>query len=192
MVAQIGLSAGEQGGVVGPSRTEDGPGSVFARAGEWFVLHTRTHQEKALGLALGARGVGYFLPMHRAVRFQGRRKLVVDTPLFSNYLFLKGSLEDAYAADRTGRVANILRCPDQARMEWELGNVWRALAGNADLQPYPYLKQGLLAEVRSGPFRGVQGLIQERGKGDRLVLQIQTLGRAVSFEVDGSLLDVVR
>ena len=191
MVAQFGLSAGERGRVVAPLIAEDASESAFARGGEWFVLHTRTHQERALSQTLSGRGIACFLPLQKAVRFQGRRKVSVQTPLFANYLFLNGSLEDAYTADRTGRVANILRCPDQAQIGWELESLRRALAGEADFQPYPYLREGVRVEVRSGPFRGVQGWVEHRGKAGRLILRIETLGRAVSFEVDASLLDVV-
>jgi transcription antitermination factor NusG len=47
----------------------------------------------------------------------------------------------------------------------------------------------LRVEVRSGPFRGLQGVIEEVGRNDRLILQVQTLGRAVCLEIDGALLD---
>ena len=42
--------------------------------------------------------------------------------------------------------------------------------------------------MTSGPFRGVQGVIENWTKGDRLVLQIDALGRAASLEIDASLL----
>jgi hypothetical protein len=34
-------------------------------------------------------------------------------------------------------------------------------------------------------------VIEERGRKNRLILQIETLGQAVSVEIDGSLLDVI-
>jgi transcription termination/antitermination protein NusG len=163
----------------------------FLRAGDWFVLHTRGRQEKALAADLDFKRIPYFLPVRREVRFYGKRKCFVDTPLFSSYLFIKGSLEDAYAADRTKRVANILRCPDQKKITWELANINLALLANASLSLYPRFVRGIRVEVRSGPFRGIQGIIEDRAKGDRLILQVEILGRAVSFEVDGSLLDVI-
>jgi transcription antitermination factor NusG len=60
------------------------------------------------------------------------------------------------------------------------------------LDPYPFLKEGILVEVRSGPFRGMQGWIDARLKQDRIILQVDTLGRAVSLEIDAGLLDPVR
>jgi transcription antitermination factor NusG len=46
-------------------------------------------------------------------------------------------------------------------------------------------------EVRSGPFRGLQGIIEGRTPKDRMLLQVDILGQAVSVEIDGSLLDVI-
>jgi transcription antitermination factor NusG len=46
-------------------------------------------------------------------------------------------------------------------------------------------------EVRSGPFQGLQGVVEGRCANGRLVLQVETLGRAVSLEIDGALLDVL-
>jgi hypothetical protein len=49
----------------------------------------------------------------------------------------------------------------------------------------------MCVEVRSGPLRGVQGLIETRLGVSRLILQVQMLGQAVVLEVDGALLEPV-
>jgi transcription antitermination factor NusG len=94
-------------------------------------------------------------------------------------------------ADRTKRVANIIRCPDQQRINWELININLALLQDLPLVLYPFLVKGARIQVRAGPFRGLQCLIEGRTKGNRLILQVETLGRALCVEIDGSLLDVI-
>jgi transcription antitermination factor NusG len=165
--------------------------SPFDHPGLWFVLHTKSRQEKALALDLTHRQIAHFLPLRREIRYHGKRKCVVEAPLFSNYLFVKGFPEDTFIADRTKRVANIIRCPDQQKIASELHNINLALLQGAPLSLYPALVKGIRVEVRAGPFRGIQGIIEDRAKGNRLILKVETLGRAVSFEVDGSLLDVI-
>jgi transcription antitermination factor NusG len=160
--------------------------------GDWHVLQTRSRQEKILARDLAAMKIPHFLPLIQQPRYYGKRKVSVEVPLFSGYLFLRGSLDQVYQADRTGRVAQIIYVADQTQINWELQNLHIALAEDAQLDPYPYLKEGLRVEIRSGPFRGMQGLIDTRLKQDRLILQVNLLGRAVSVEVDASLLDVVR
>ena len=157
-------------------------------APQWFVLHTRARQEKAVAHYLAQRRIEHFLPLSEQVRYYGRRKLRVELPVFPGYVFLRGSAEQAYEADRTRRLAQIIRVRDQQRIAWELSNIRLALEREAVLEPYPYLKQGIRVEVRSGPMKGLQGVIEAR-HADRLVLQVDMLGQAVSVEVDGSLLE---
>ena len=159
--------------------------------GTWFVLHTKSRQEKAIADDLAARRIGCFLPLVRQVRYYGQRKAAVDEPLFPGYVFLRGQIEEAYEADRTKRIANIIRVSDQDRMNWELKNLYIALKSQAPLDPFPYLKKGMRVEVRSGPFRGLQGLVDDRRTLDRIILQVDMLGRGVSLEVDGALLEPV-
>src|SRR5918999_4935441 len=96
-----------------------GPGEstkIITRGGQsqasWHVLHTMSRQEKSLSRDLAAVNVPHYLPLVRQVRYYGKRKAVVEEPLFPGYVFLLGSLDDAYVADRTKRVANIIRVTD--------------------------------------------------------------------------------
>lgn len=163
----------------------------FAIAQQWHVLHTRSRQEKAVAGHLDARGVHHFLPTVNQVRFHGKRKVTAELPLFPGYVFLWGSREDAFSADRNGRLVSIVAVPDQQRLDWELANLKKALDAAVPLDPFPYLKVGLRAEVRSGPMQGLQGLIESRSRMGRLILQVDMLGRALSVEIDASLLEVI-
>jgi transcription antitermination factor NusG len=163
----------------------------FVGPGQWHVLHTRSRQEKVVADDLSAMGVRYFLPLRHEVRFHGKRKAVVDAPVFSGYVFLRGSLDEAYMADRTKRIVNIIRVCDQEQLTWELSNLRLALSGHSTVQPYPYLQAGVRVEVKSGPLRGLQGIIESRLQNDRLILQVNTLGQAVSVEIDPTLLEIV-
>jgi transcription antitermination factor NusG len=159
--------------------------------GTWSVLRTRSRQEKMLSADLSAVGIEHYLPLVKRVQLYGNRKFKVELPLFPGYLFLRGSLDEVYTADRTRRVAQIIRVVDQQQLDWELRNLRLALEGTDSLDPYPYLQRGVRVEVRSGPMIGLQGLIENRIGTNRLVLQIDMLGQAVSLEIDGSLLDPI-
>jgi transcription antitermination factor NusG len=163
-----------------------------AAAGLWHVLHTRSRQEKSLADDLAAMSIAHYLPLVNSVRFRGRRKIVLALPLFPGYVFLRGDLDDAYQADRTKRIANIIRVADQQLLDNELRSVAMALRLSAPLRPHPYLVRGITVEVTSGPLRGLRGVIEGWTRSDRLILQVDMLGQAVSVEVDGSLLEPVR
>ncbi|MFA9478213.1 UpxY family transcription antiterminator [Phycisphaerales bacterium AB-hyl4] len=157
----------------------------------WFVLHTKSRQEKAVADYLAKREVEHFLPLMEQVRYYGKRKARVELPMFPGYVFLHGTVEQAYDMDRTRRLAQIIPVTDQSQIDWELSNIRLAMERDLPVESYPYLKQGVRVEVRSGPMRGLQGIVADRTRRDRLILQVDMLGQAVSVEVDGSLLDVL-
>jgi transcription antitermination factor NusG len=157
--------------------------------GDWYVLHTKSRQEKALAHDLVAQDIPHFLPLIQHVRFHGKRKALLREPLFPGYVFLRGSLDEAYLADRTKRIAQIIKVSDQSALDWELRNLAMALVCRAPLDPYPYLKEGVLVEVKGGPLRGLQGFVERRMNFDRLVLQVDMLGQAVSLELHGADVD---
>ena len=175
-----------QGGEVsGPSTTE------VATNLRWHVLQTKSRQEKALSETLASLKIKHFLPIVQVQRMHGGRKAKVELPLFPGYLFLHGSLDDAYTADRTKRVAKVIPVFDQIRLGEELRSLELAINASQEtsrFDPFPYLKSGIRVEVVSGPLRGVRGVIEDRRKRDRLILQVDVLGQATSVEVDSALL----
>jgi transcription antitermination factor NusG len=154
-------------------------------------LHTKSRQEKLLADELHRMGIGHYLPLARQVRYYGKRKATVEIPLFPGYVFVRGSIDETYQSNRTHRVARIITVSDQVRLDWELKNLHLAHCNSAALNPYPYLRKGVRVEVRSGPFRGLQGFIEDVASGGRLILQVEMLGRAVSVEILGAALEPV-
>jgi len=155
----------------------------------WIVIQTRSRQEKAVADLLGAHGIAVFLPLVRKVRYYGHRRRAVDLPLFPSYLFLWGPVEATHPAVASRRAVGAVHTPDQALLDRELFNLRLALDGQADLDPYPFLERGRGVRVTAGPFRGVEGVVDERRAPDRLVLRILTLGRATALEIDPSILE---
>jgi transcription antitermination factor NusG len=162
------------------------------RVGEWYVLHVRSRQEKALCQDLRLRRIAHYLPVIPQHRAHGRRRAqMVELPLFPGYVFLKGSMEEAYLADRTGRVARIIVVPDQKQLDGELTNVCLALSSGRALDAHPYLREGVRVRVSQGPLQGLEGMITSRYKRDRLIVQVDVLGQAVSMEIGGTSLELL-
>lgn len=89
----------------------------------------------------------------------------------------------------TKRVAKVIPVHDQGAFEHELGQIRTALEAEAALEPFRFLEVGVRVRVTSGPFKGVEGIVEEAGRRDRLVLRIQALGQATSMQIDPSLLE---
>ncbi len=157
--------------------------------GKWFVLHTKPRQEKILASDLKDKNIAYFLPLQRMLRFYGARRAWVDLPLFPSYLFLRGTIEQAYAADRSRRLVSFIPVPDQEELDGELLNLHLALVHHVPLEAYPFLKVGCRVEVSSGPLRGMRGVVESRGQNSKLILRVKMLGQALCLQVHGSLLE---
>ena len=157
----------------------------------WFVLRTHSRQEKVVARFLQGAGIEQYLPLTRSATYHGSRKIDIRVPLFSGYLFLFGSLDQAYRADRNRRVAQLIHVVDQKRLEWELKNVRLAESCDAVLTPHDYLAEGDLVEVRCGPFKGIQGYVDRVRSNDQLVLQVESFGRGASLQIDRGLLEPV-
>ena len=152
------------------------------------VVQTKPRQEKALAQQMNRMGLWSVLPLVHTVRYYGRRKARVKLPLCPGYLFMRGDLDDAYRADRTGRVVTLVPVPDQDQLEEELWSIWMVLEGGGIPEPCHRIRRGTWVEVTSGPFVGVRGVVDEERAPDRLVLRVDLIGGAADLEIDRALL----
>ncbi len=159
--------------------------------GRWWVAHTYPRAEKVFAFGMLSRGIGYFLPLIERIRVWGGRKRQVLTPLFPSYVFFCGTDQDRYEAMTTNRVVQAIEVFDQAALLAELGFIEQALAGKAVLDPYPFAAVGRRCRVTAGPLEGMEGVVVQRDKVARLVLEVSILGQGASVEIDADLLEAV-
>lgn len=156
----------------------------------WYAIQTKSRQEKSLTDHMRAKQITAYLPLVPKVRTYGKVQKKSDLPLFPGYVFLYGEKTEVYEADRTRHVARYIEITDQAGFYRELDSIHKASLAGHKLDPYPGLKVGMQVEVRAGPLKGVQGVIEARTKEiTRLFIVIEILGRSASLEIDGSLLE---
>ena len=171
---------------------ENGGGSwPTESAGSWFVVRTRSRHERILARHLRDRRIAHFLPLARVTRDYAGYQANVESPVFPGYVFLRGTLDDVHAADRTRRVTEVMPVSDQSQLDAELRNLHAALLSNAPLAPSPYLHSGVRARVREGPFAGLQGVVEDVARRDRIILQVNVLGSAVSLEIQGDVFELI-
>jgi transcription antitermination factor NusG len=171
-------------------RASEGVASVNADAC-WTVLWTKPRQEKEVARFLHSIKCKHYLPLIERVNFINGRRLVAEVPLFPSYVFCIGRPQDAYAAVATKRVCKVLPVLDQQRFQQEILQIRRALAAGSQLELYPFAVVGRRCRVTRGPLMGVEGVIVEHAKGNRLVLQVGILGRGAALEINVDLLEPV-
>jgi transcription termination/antitermination protein NusG len=158
---------------------------------KWMVLCTKSRQEKAIAQYLDSRQFHYYLPLIDRVNYIRGRKFTSRVPLFPGYIFLRGAAEHWYAAVDTGRVSHVLEVKDQVRLDSELQQLQRAIEREAELELYPFAVVGRRCRVVKGPLSGLEGIITQRDRRDRLVLHVDVLGRGAALEIDLDLIEPV-
>jgi transcription antitermination factor NusG len=159
--------------------------------GRWWLGHTKARAEKAFAFDLMGRGIGHFLPMVERVRMSGGRKRHAMMPLFPSYVFFCGDETTRYHAMTTDRLCQVIPIIDQPKIIEQLSHLELALAGKAQLDPYPFAVVGERCRVVSGPFQGIEGVVIQRTTVARLVLQVGILGQGAAMEIDAGLLEPV-
>ena len=164
--------------------------SIHDLAGQWWVVHTKSRNEKALAHDLIRRNISYFLPMTWNVRRKSRRTIRSLLPLFSGYLFFCGRENDRIELLRTDRVANLIEVKDQQKLLKELQQIEQARRAGVPVTPHKYIKEGQKCRVIAGPLMGLEGVVARTRGAMRLVLQVDMLGQAASVEIDVDMIEI--
>ena len=165
--------------------------SIRDFVGKWWVVHTRSRNEKALAHDLIRQNISYFLPMSWKISRRSRRKIRSLLPLFSGYLFFCGQENQRVELLRTNRVANLIEVNDQQKLLDELVQIDQALRTGVPMTPHKYIKTGQRCRVIAGPLIGLEGIVIKTKKATRLILQIDMLGQAASVETDFDMIEII-
>ena len=173
----------------GPPILPPGVETLLELKGQWWVGHTKARFEKAFGWDLLHLKIPYFLPLIERVKISRGRKYKVRAPLFTSYVFFCGGELDRYAALKTDRLCQVIPIVDQDKLKNELLALEKALAGNIDIDPYPFAAVGKRCRVTAGALMGMEGIVIERKDRARIVLSVSILGQGASVEIDNDLLE---
>lgn len=163
----------------------------------WQVAHVRSRQEKALARHLAPpeapgrndvpeylRSVPFYLPLIENRMKSGARVRTSWLPLFSGYVFFRGTGAERLRALQSGVVVNVLPVLDQAILSQELRQIHELQLSGARLIPYPELSPGDPVRIREGVFSGYEGVIVKEKGLDRLIVSVTMLAKAVMVDLD--------
>ena len=155
----------------------------------WYALLTRARHEKIVALRLNERGISSFLPLLRQVRLWRNRKIKVELPLFSCYVFvyLQHTNEDRLRALRIDGVFSLVGSHGMGTPipEDQIAAVRRFVEVNLSWAAYPFLKVGKRVRIRSGALDGVEGILVSRNGESKLVISIEAIERSLAVCIEG-------
>lgn len=160
----------------------------------WYALYTRGRHEKFIDAEMRRKNVESFLPLRRIKRQWTDRTVVVEEPLFSSYVFVKTDLRHNSEILSTKGAVKFVSVksrpiPIEDSVITSLQNI---ISQKVAFDPFPYLRVGQKVYVRSGLFKGIEGIIiRKDDKRCRLVISIHAIMASISLDVDASLVEKI-
>ena len=165
--------------------------SISEFKGTWWVVHTKSRNEKAIAKEIAAKEIHYFLPMSLIVKRQRGRTFKTMLPLFSGYLFFCGNENQRLELLRTNRVANLIEVEDQQKLIEQLLPIERVLQSGMKIIQHKGIKVGQRCRVIAGALAGTEGIVIKNENQIRLVLEVDILGQAACVMVDSEMIEVI-
>jgi transcription antitermination factor NusG len=152
----------------------------------WYAAYTSANHEKRVADQLRERCVDYFLPLYECERRWKDRRVKLQTPLFSGYLFVRIALRERLRVLQIPGVVHLVGFgghPASLPQE-DLQAIQDCLSQGLQVEPHPYLRVGRRMQVKSGPLQGLEGVVVRRKNRSRFVLSFDLLQRAIAIEMN--------
>jgi len=157
----------------------------------WYALYTASNQEKRVEQHLRMKGVEVFLPLYTVTRrWKNRMTMKIDLPLFSGYVFVRIALAERVRVLEAPAVVSIV---GNGREPLPLPNseidALRTGLRMRQVDPYPYLKVGNRARIRSGALAGLQGVVVRKDDRLQVVVSIDAIMQSFAVRVHAAELE---
>ncbi|MEQ8351581.1 MAG: UpxY family transcription antiterminator [Leptospiraceae bacterium] len=156
---------------------------------DWFALYTKARAEKKLGLALNRLGIENYLPLISEKRQWSDRTKVIETPIFKSYIFVHiNYIKEKVRALQAAGTVHMVRSEGQAvvLMPQMIENI-RLLVNHAEsirVDPYLGFIEGTPIRVRSGPMKGLTGIVNKVNSRNTVYVVLKSIGHVMSATFD--------
>ncbi len=150
----------------------------------WWVVYTKSRQEKAFSRNLVANEIPHYLPLVKKTYVSCGRRFSAQVPLFPGYAFMFGSEQERICSLTSNRVSRILAVHDPLRLWTELEQLHRLISSGTPLTVEERLAPGNRVRVRRGALAGMEGTVLVRRGKTRLIVTVTFLQQGASVEVD--------
>ena len=162
---------------------------------EWYAVYTQSRFEKKVHEDLSQHGIETFLPLYSQRSQRNNTSVIVKHPLFTSYLFVHigaTSQQWFHILDTRG-VVTILgsKGSPTAIPESEITTIRRVLSSRIPVMSSPWLQKGKRVRVVAGPLCGIEGVVEEHKRYNRLFLAIESLGQSIVVDVDARDVEMV-
>jgi transcription antitermination factor NusG len=161
----------------------------------WYAIHTLMRHEKRVERQLQENDVLTFLPLMRQVRQWSDRRATVEVPLISCYAFVR-IVQRPQERLKVLRIPGVLSFVGSERMgtpipEEQIENLRTAIRENIPCSPHPFITGGRRVRIRGGSLDGIEGIFEQHGNDQSLIVSVELLHRSVSIRVEGYNVELV-
>jgi len=170
----------------GESLEEYGPMPIDWLQPHWYAAYTCAQHEKRVREHLEQRSIEAFLPLYETVHRWKDRRMRVSLALFPGYVFVRLALRDRLQVLQIPGVARLVGFNGQpaALRDEEIESIQSCLLHGHHLEPHPYLGVGRRVRVTSGPFEGLEGIVQRKKGRLRFIISLNLILRSVAVEIN--------
>ena len=157
----------------------------------WVAIYVKHRHEKSVAQNLQGKGISSFLPLYSQRNGSGKS---FDLPLFPGYVFCQLEMQNSLAVRSTPGVFTIIGNGGgpAAIPESEINRIRQTVSSKLAVQPWPYTSIGDEVYLKSGPLRGIRGVVVNDTHSQWLVLSVHLLKRSVAVKVERSQFDLDR
>ncbi len=152
----------------------------------WFALRVKSRYEKIVATIARNKGFEEFVPLYQSRRRWSDRFKSVELPLFPGYVFCRLNPEFRLPLLTIPGVMSFVgigKVPASIE-EAEIAAIQTAIGAGLSAEPYPFLEVGQRVRLAEGPLAGLEGLLVEVRKQQRLAVSVSMLRRSVAVEID--------
>jgi transcription antitermination factor NusG len=154
---------------------------------KWYVIYTRTNQEKRIYENLKNEKIECFLPLRKILRQWSDRKKWIEEPLFKSYIFVNVSNKEFFNVLCIPGVIGYVCFEGKAYPvpEQQIVNIEKFVSQQEKeiVLTRERIKTGAQAEILTGPLQGVRGEIIKINNKSRILIRIESLGYCLHANV---------
>jgi transcription antitermination factor NusG len=152
----------------------------------WFALTVKPQHERTVAEQLAGRTIENYAPNYRVKRHWSDRVKIIDRPLFPGYVFCRFRFDDRHKVLSLPSITSVVGfggrpCPIA---DEEIDTVRSMVDSGLPILPWQYLAVGQRVRIRHGKLAGLEGILARDKAVDRVVINVEMLGRAVAVEID--------
>jgi transcription antitermination factor NusG len=149
----------------------------------WFVIYTKSRNEKKVAELLQKNGVESFCPLVKLKKNWSDRKKIVETPLFNSYVFVNVSEKDRNVVFNVPGVIRYLFWLKKPAIvkDSEIENLKNILHETMDSFTIENYQIGDTIKISEGVFKGIDGVIEKQSK-NKLHVILENVGIKITLQ----------